>query len=66
MESFDISNISGTDIVASMVVFQDGRPRKSDYKRFKLEGLTDQDDYASMHQGGQAALCPLQIRGQGL
>ena len=50
IESFDISNISGTDIVASMVVFQDGRPRKSDYKRFKLEGLTDQDDYASMHQ----------------
>ena len=50
MESFDISNISGTDIVASMVVFQDGRPRKSDYKRFKVEGLTDQDDYASMHQ----------------
>ena len=50
MESFDISNISGTDIVASMVVFQDGRPRKGDYKRFKVEGLTDQDDYASMHQ----------------
>ena len=50
MESYDISNISGTDIVASMVVFQDGKPRKSDYKRFKLEGLLDQDDYASMHQ----------------
>lgn len=50
MESFDISNISGTDIVASMVVFQDGKPKKSDYKRFKLEGLTGQDDYASMHQ----------------
>ena len=50
IESFDISNISGTDIVASMVVFQDGRPRKSDYKRFKLEGLQNQDDYASMHQ----------------
>ena len=50
IESFDISNISGTDIVASMVVFQDGKPRKSDYKRFKLEGLSDQDDYASMHQ----------------
>lgn len=50
MESFDISNISGTDIVASMVVYQDGKPRKSDYKRFKLEGLDDQDDYASMHQ----------------
>ena len=50
IESFDISNISGTDIVASMVVFKDGRPRKSDYKRFKVEGLTDQDDYASMEQ----------------
>ncbi len=50
MESYDISNISGTDIVASMVVFQDGKPRKSDYKRFKLEGLANQDDYASMHQ----------------
>ena len=50
IESFDISNISGTDIVASMVVFQDGKPRKSDYKRFKVEGLSNQDDYASMHQ----------------
>ncbi len=50
MESYDISHIAGTDIVASMVVFQDGRPKKRDYKRFKLQGLTDQDDYASMHQ----------------
>lgn len=50
MESYDISNISGTDIVASMVVFQDGKPKKSAYKRFKLEGMTNQDDYASMHQ----------------
>lgn len=50
IESFDISNISGTDIVASMVVFQAGKPHKSGYKRFKLEGLDNQDDYASMHQ----------------
>lgn len=50
IESFDISNISGTDIVASMVVFEDGRPKKKDYKRFKIEALTDQDDYASMAQ----------------
>ena len=50
IESYDISNISGTDIVASMVVFRDGKPKKSDYKRFKLEGLSNQDDYASMHQ----------------
>ena len=50
IESFDISNISGTDIVAGMVVFQDGKPKRSEYKRFKIDGLTDQDDYASMHQ----------------
>ena len=50
IESFDISNISGTDIVAGMVVFQDGKPQKSDYKRFMLEGLANQDEYASMHQ----------------
>ncbi len=50
IESFDISNISGTDIVASMVVFQEGKPKKSEYKRFKVEGLSGQDDYASMHQ----------------
>ena len=50
IESYDISNISGTDIVAGMVVFENGRPKKSEYKRFKLEGLAGQDDYASMHQ----------------
>jgi len=50
IESYDISNISGTDIVASMVVFQDGKASKNDYKRFKLEGLSNQDDYASMYQ----------------
>ena len=50
IESFDISNIAGTDIVASMVVFEDGKPKKRDYKRFKIEALTDQDDYESMRQ----------------
>lgn len=50
IESFDISNISGTDIVASMVVFCEGKPRRSEYKRFKLEGLNAPDDYASMRQ----------------
>ena len=50
IESFDISNISGTDIVASMVVFEDGKPCKKDYKRFKIEALTNQDDYESMRQ----------------
>ena len=50
VESFDISNISGTDIVASMVVFQDGKPYPKGYKRFKIEDMTQQDDYASMQQ----------------
>ena len=50
MESYDISNISGTDIVASMVVFEDGKPLRSAYRHFKVEDLTDQDDYASMRQ----------------
>lgn len=50
IESFDISNISGSDIVAGMVVFADGKPKKSDYKRFLMRGLTGQDDYASMEQ----------------
>ena len=50
IESFDISNISGTDIVASMVVFMNGRPHKSDYKRFKIRTIDGQDDYAAMRE----------------
>ena len=50
IESFDISNIAGTDIVASMVVFSDGKPAPGEYKRFKIEDLPGQDDYASMEQ----------------
>ena len=48
IESFDISNISGTDMVASMVVFSDGKPLKSDYRKFKIDDLEHQDDYAAM------------------
>lgn len=50
IESFDISNIAGTDIVAAMVVFCDGKPKRSQYKRFKIKDLSEQDDYASMQQ----------------
>ena len=50
IEAYDISNISGTDIVAGMVVFEGGKPLKSAYKRFKIEELEDQNDYASMVQ----------------
>lgn len=50
IESYDISNISGTDIVASQVVYVDGKPSKKDYKKYKMQGLAGQDDYASMRQ----------------
>lgn len=50
IESFDISNISGTDMVSSMVVFENGRPKRSEYKRFQIRDLRGQDDYAAMHQ----------------
>lgn len=50
IEAYDISNLAGTDIVASMTVHQDGKPLKKDYKRFKIKGLDDQDDYGSMRQ----------------
>lgn len=50
IESFDISNISGTDIVASMVVFINGKTKKDDYKKFSIKDLANQNDIASMHQ----------------
>ena len=50
IESYDISNISGTDMVGGMVVFEDGKPKKSEYKRFKIQDMEGQDDYACMHQ----------------
>ncbi len=50
IEAFDISNISGTDIVAGMVVFAGGKPKKSDYKRFSLRDMAGQDDYGAMRQ----------------
>lgn len=50
IEAFDISNTGAEDIVASMTVFLDGKPRKRDYKHFKVRGLAGPDDYASMEQ----------------
>ena len=50
MEAYDISNTGADDIVASMTVFVDGKPRKRDYKHFKIRDLTGPDDYASMAQ----------------
>ena len=48
IECVDISNLQGNDVVASMVVFEDGLPRKSDYRRFAIRGVTGQDDVASV------------------
>jgi excinuclease ABC subunit C len=51
IECFDISNIQGSDIVASMVVFEDGLPRKSEYRKFKIRGLGEApDDFAAMRE----------------
>jgi excinuclease ABC subunit C len=48
IECFDISNIQGTTIVASMVVFEDGQPRKSEYRRFSITDPEIKDDFSSM------------------
>lgn len=50
IEAFDISNTQGTNSVASMVVFEKGKPSKKDYRRFKIKGIEGPDDYASMAQ----------------
>ena len=50
MEAFDISNISGFQTVASMVVFEKGKPKRSDYRKFRIRGVQGADDYASMEE----------------
>lgn len=50
MEAFDISNISGCLSVASMVVFEQGKPKKNAYRKFRLRTVTGPDDYASMKE----------------
>ncbi len=50
MEAFDISNISGYHSVASMVVFEEGKPKKNSYRKFRLRTVEGPDDYASMKE----------------
>ena len=50
IECFDVSNLQGSEIVASMVVMEDGLPKRSDYRRFKMRHQPGQDDFASMEE----------------
>ncbi|MFF9487754.1 excinuclease ABC subunit UvrC [Streptomyces sp. NPDC014676] len=50
IECYDISHLQGDDVVASMVVFEDGLARKSEYRRFQVKGFAGQDDVRSMHE----------------
>jgi excinuclease ABC subunit C len=50
IECYDISNLHGTEVVASMVVFEDGLARKAEYRRFVIRGVDGQNDVASMHE----------------
>jgi excinuclease ABC subunit C len=50
IECYDISNLQGTEVVGSMVVFEDGLARKSEYRRFIIRGVDGQNDVASMHE----------------
>ncbi|MFD5539519.1 excinuclease ABC subunit UvrC [Streptomyces sp. NPDC127079] len=50
IECYDISHLQGDDVVASMVVFEDGLQRKNEYRRFQIKGFAGQDDVRSMHE----------------
>src|SRR3546814_9240346 len=50
IECYDISNLQGTEVVASMVVFEDGLSRKGEYRRFVIKSVDGQNDVASMHE----------------
>ena len=50
MEAYDISNTNGFESVGSMVVYEKGRPKKNDYRKFKIKGIQGADDYGSMRE----------------
>jgi excinuclease ABC subunit C len=50
IECYDVSNLGPTDTVGSMVVFEDGLPKRQDYRRFEIKGVPGQDDFASMEE----------------
>ena len=50
MEAYDISNTNGFESVGSMVVYERGRPKRNDYRKFKIKGIKGADDYGSMRE----------------
>ncbi|WP_026891796.1 excinuclease ABC subunit UvrC [Lacrimispora aerotolerans] len=50
IEAFDISNISGFESVGSMIVYENGKPKRNDYRKFKIKWVKGANDYASMHE----------------
>ena len=50
MEAYDISNISGFASVGSMVVYEKGKPKRNDYRKFRIKSVQGPDDYASMKE----------------
>jgi excinuclease ABC subunit C len=50
IECYDVSNLGPASVVGSMVVFEDGLPKRSDYRRFEIKGVPGQDDFASMEE----------------
>lgn len=66
IESFDNSNIQGADAVAAMVVFVDGKPAKSEYRKFKIKSVSGPDDYESMREVIRRRYSRLQREGKAL
>ena len=66
IEGFDISNISGTFAVASLVSFKNGRPDRANYRRFKIKSVVGQDDFAGMAEVVQRRYARLQREGRPL
>jgi excinuclease ABC subunit C len=64
IEGFDISNIGGDESVGSMVVFEEGKPNKSEYRKFKIKTVTGPDDIASLHEVIRRRYASLLTEGQ--
>ncbi len=65
IECYDISHVQGTNVVGSMVVFEDAKPKKGDYRRFKIQGAEKNDDFSNMAQMLRRRLRYLHVDGAG-